>query len=174
MSAEAAVHLDSDRLVELSRGAPASEGEAGHLASCPECRTEIEMVSAASRLGRDRLPALDTDRIASEVRRRLTAEPSRRPAARIWWLGGLAAAALAVFALRSAVTPVSEFPGPGVPPVPVMVSVLHELDELDEQQLEAVLHSLPPATGELDHVDRAPLSDLDAADLERMLRSMEE
>lgn len=174
MSADAAVHLDSDRLVELSRKATVAEGEARHLAACTECRSELEMISAASRLGRGRLPALDPDRIASEVRRRLAAEPSHRPAARVWWLGGLAAAAIAVFALRSAVTPVSDNPGPGVSPLPAMVSVLHELDELDEPELEAVLHSLPPAAGELDHVDMAPLSDLNTADLEQMLRSMEE
>ena len=54
------------------------------------------------------------------------------------------------------------------------MSVLHELDGLSAPELEEVLQSIPPATEALDHVEMAPLSDLDANDLERMLRSMEE
>lgn len=178
MSATPMIHIDSDRLVHLARGTAASDAESRHLVSCAECRTEVDMVAAASRLGRGRLPGIDAARVAVEVRRRLAAVPSV-PAGRSvvrsgWWLGGLTAAAMAIFAVRSVVNGGAVASVEGVLGVPVVVSVLHELDDLDEPQLEDVLRSLPRAAGELDHVEMAPLGSLNAADLEQMLQSMEE
>jgi len=167
-----ASHIDSDRLSGPPVGPAAwSDAEAAHLAGCAECRLELEILAGARRLGADHLARFDPGRVATVVRGRLAAEPVAAPARVVRhpgrWLAGLAAAAALVLAVRMWI------PNAG-PTSFAVVSVLHELDGLNEPQLEEVLQSIPPVTGALDHVEMVPLSDLNASDLERVLRSMEE
>lgn len=174
-----AAHIDSERMADRAAGTASwSDEEAAHLAGCAECRLELEIVEMARRLGTAQLTGLDPLRIAAGVRHRLAtervAEQSRIPRHPGRWLAGLAAAAVLVFAVRTAIPKGSGDRGPDGQPAPVVVSVLHELDGLTVSQLEDVLQSMPPASDALDHVEMAPLTDLSASDLERMLRSMED
>jgi hypothetical protein len=58
-------------------------------------------------------------------------------------------------------------------PTGAEIAVLHELDGLTAAELEAVLETIPPTADEAVHVESAPIGDLSAKDLERMLHSME-
>jgi hypothetical protein len=174
-----AAHIDSDRMAESVSGLTAwSAGEAAHLAACADCRLELDMIAAARRLGVAQLTGFDPTRVAAGVHRRLAARPDevRAPVVRHpWrWLAGLAAAAAVVLAVRSWSPTGSGSPQQAGQILPAVVSILPELDGLSAPQLEEVLRSIPPAAESLDHVDMAPLSALNAGDLERMLRSMEE
>jgi hypothetical protein len=172
-----AAHIETDRIAELSHGAAWTTEETAHLGECADCRLEVEVVAAARRLGTAQLAGFDARRVAAGVQSRLAARPDQAPV-RGWhpgrWLAGLAAAAALVLAVRLGL-PAGQggasSAGGGSTPV---VSILHELDGLSAPQLEEVLQSIPPATDALDHVEMAPLADLTASDLERMLRSMEE
>ena len=174
-----ATHIDTDRLAEQAHdGSDWTATDAAHLAGCADCRLELEVIAAAGRLGAAQLAGFDASRVAAGVRRRLAAEPGR-PAARVvrhpaWWLAGLAAAAAVVLAVRMGMPNGSGNSSEASQGASVAVSILHELDGLSAPQLEEVLQSIPPATAALEHVEMAPLSNLDANDLERMLRSMEE
>ena len=170
-----ATHIDVERLTESAgAGRPWSEPEAAHLAGCADCRLELEMLAAARRLGASQLAGFDPARVSAAVRRRLDFEGREAPtrAGRRWmgWLTGLAAAAVIVFAVY---TGMPKSPNRETRVVP-LVSVLPELDGLNAPELEEVLQSIPLASEALEHVDMAPLTDLDASALERMLRSMEE
>jgi hypothetical protein len=174
-----AAHIDSDRMTESVTGlTPWSVAEAEHLVGCADCRLELEMIAAARRLGTAQLRGFDPKRVAVGVHRRLAVRPDqvRAPVVRHpWrWLAGLAAAAAVVFAVRSWSPTGSGNPGQAGQTPPAVVSILPELDGLSAPQLEEVLRSIPPAAEALDHVDMAPLGALNAGDLERMLRSMEE
>jgi hypothetical protein len=175
-----ALHIDPDRIAEQAGGRTVwTDAEAVHLAGCADCRFELDMISAARRLGAARLEGFDATRVAAGVRSRLATRREAAPARLVRhpgrWLAGLAAAAAAVMlAVR---TGIPNGPGgsPGAgPAAPVAVSVLYQLDGLSAPELEEVLRSIPPATEALDHVELAPFGDLDANDLERVLRSMED
>lgn len=174
-----ASHIDTERISEPPNGPKVwTDEEAAHLAGCADCRFEVEMIAAARRIGAAQLTGFDADRVAAGVRRQLRTRPHDAPG-RVTshpgrWLAGLAAAAAVVLAVRMGI-PTSPGSSRGAGhPLPAVVSVLHELDGLSEPELEAVLHSIPPASEALDHQDMALLSDLNATDLERVLRSMEE
>jgi len=166
-------HIDPDRLADTALGnAMLSDAESAHLAGCAECRLEHELVSAAGRLGGVETASLSGARVAEVVRHRLANEPpARRAPVRATWLVGLAAAAALALAVWYGATRAPSGPT-GV--VPVEVSVLHELDDLAEPELEAVLESIPLAAGAVFHPEPATLEELNVNDLERLLRSMEE
>ena len=174
-----ASHIDTERISEPAGGPTVwTDEEAAHLAGCADCRLEVAMVAAARRIGAAQLAGFDANRVAAGVRSQLRTQPDNAPR-RIprhpgRWLAGLAAAAAVVLAVRLGI-PTSPGSSRGADhPLPAVGSVLHELDGLTEPQLDAVLHSIPPASEALDHQDMALLSDLNATDLERVLRSMEE
>ncbi len=160
----------SDRIVQVAQGLGSwTASEAAHVAACPECAAEWRLVGMASELGA-RMPALDPARMADRLHRRLAEAPPdvvpifrRRP---MRWAVGLAAAAAAVLALRTATAPV------GQPNLEAGVGVLSELDELSGQELASVLEVFdaddkPPA------VDGPGLGDLTSDELERLLRGWE-
>ena len=167
-------HIDPDRLADSALGnAALSDAESAHMAGCPECRFEQELVSAAGRLGGVEVATLSPTRVADVVRHRLAGEPpARRGPSRATWLVGLAAAAALTLAVWYGSTRGSAPSGPTA--APVELSVLHELDDLAEPELEAVLESIPLAAGAVFHPEPATLEELNVNDLERLLRSMEE
>jgi hypothetical protein len=168
-------HLIADRMPEVANGKTFwRASESAHLASCPDCSLEWDLIRVAQGLGAGVVASLDTSRIAERVARRMTeagpAMPPRvlGPATR--WLIGLAAAAALVLAVRpwrlgDSVTNLSN-------PV-AAVSVLNELDDLTPLELESVLEALPTAAEAVPHVETAPFGDLEPQDLERVLRSLE-
>jgi len=170
-------HIDSDRIVELSGDTTErSKLEARHLSECAECRLELQMTQAARRLGVAQMTGFDPQRVADGVRHRLATTPVTGPtpgSRRVgYWLAGLAAAAAVVFAVGIGTR---NSPAGGVVPVQLAaLSTLHELDGLGAPELEEVLRSIPPASEALGHVEIAPLNELNASDLELVLRSMEE
>lgn len=169
-------HLDTDRLADAARDASWSGAESAHLAECATCRHELDIVAAAGRLGVAEMASLVSGRVAEAVLDRLaTAPPAsrigvlRRPAP---WLAGLAAAAALILAVwygsrAPSATDVIE-------PTPIELSVLHELDGLDEPELEVVLESMPAPAGAVSHLEPVSFDELNVNDLERVLRSMEE
>lgn len=171
-------HIDPDRLADAASDASWSAGESAHLAGCAECRFELEIVAAARRLGVAQLSDLHSERVTDAVRTRLLTEPAPAQGGAVGgqtrWIVGLALAAALVLAV---VYGKDGWPGQATiqhTPVPVELSVLHELDGLDEPELEAVLESIPVAAGAMSHLEPAPFVDLNVNDLERVLRSMEE
>jgi len=168
-------HIIADRMPAVANGkAGWGPSEAAHLESCPACRLEWDLVRTAHGLGADVAAALDTGRIAEKVARRIAdAGPVARPrvaAPVARWLIGLAAAAALVLAVRPWRFGGS-VPNPAHPVA--AVSVLNELDDLTPAELESVLEGLPTAAEAVPHVESVPFGDLEANDLERMLRSLE-
>ncbi len=171
-------HIVADRLAGSAGRTAWSEAEAAHLASCADCRLELELVAVARRLGTVPLAGFDPKRVATGVLLRLATAPAELPARAVRhpvrWLAALAAAAAVMLVVsRRAPSGPADLSDRGHGGA-LVVSVLHELDGLSEPQLEEMLQSMPPAIRALDHVEMAPLSDLNATDLERVLRSMEE
>jgi hypothetical protein len=170
-------HIDSDRIVELSgHDTERSMLEARHLNECAQCRLELQMTQAARRLGVAQMAGFDSRRVADGVRHRLATTPVAGPmrgARRVgYWLAGLAAAAAVVFAVGIGTR---NRPAGGIVPVHLAaLSTLHELDGLGAPELEEVLRSIPPASEALGHVEIASFNELNARDLELVLRSMEE
>lgn len=170
-------HIDPDRLADAARDASWRADESSHLAECAACRHELDIVAAAGRLGVAEMASLVSGRVAETVLGRLaTAPPApgigvlRRPAR---WLAGLAAAAAVVLAVWY-----GSSRAPSAPDLtqsaPIELSVLHELDGLDEPELEEVLASLPAPAGAVSHLEPLSFDELNVNDLERVLRSMEE
>ncbi|HEV8612881.1 MAG TPA: hypothetical protein VGQ73_05170 [Gemmatimonadales bacterium] len=133
--------------------------------------TEAQLLQTASQLGTEVVAELDEHRIAEAVLTRLASEPVqavkpvRSIARRI--VIGLAVAAALLLVVRLTVRP------PDRPTAGSSLSVLHELDDLNSAELEALLESLPPAATAAAHPDPASLDQLDPKDLERLLRSLE-
>ena len=151
--------------------------EAAHLASCPDCTAEWRLVGRVRRLG-DGLPPVDPASIALRVRERMTAAgpstnviPIRSPR-RTMYLG-LAIAAAAVLAVA---VPRWRSADPANPTAARMTAVagqvLSELDDLSAQELDELLREFPSASG-AEKSEPAGTEDLNAEELERVLRSWE-
>lgn len=165
-------HLESDRLLALAGGQTPLAAEASHLTGCDACRAELALVSAARRLGTASVPEIRAEQLSALVRSRL-AEPVVQPVRRrsVFWFAGLAAAAAFVVLLVRPNLPNPGMTGPVLAALPV--SVLHELDDLSEPELEEVLQTIPGSSEAMPHGEIVPLGDLNNGDLERVLRSME-
>lgn len=133
-------HL-SDRIPDVLRGLDAwSREDDAHLRACPDCRAELDLVRTAMALG-STSPVAEPARVASQALQRLrNASPRRRaiPLRRIGW--ALAAAAALVLGVRL-VAPAPAAPEPGI------TTVLHELDGLDEAELERLLSRVTDPAG---------------------------
>jgi len=166
-------HLDSERLPPVAHGlARWSVEESAHLERCAECRLEWDLVRSARTLGRAPAERIAPARTAATLARRLRTAPISSPGGlprRAGWLLGVAAAAALAFAVLSSrgETHTDALPSGAE------IAVLHELDGLTAAELEAVLETIPPAADEAVHVESAPIGDLSAKNLERMLHSME-
>lgn len=166
----------SDRMPAVARHeASWSAEEQAHLAACPDCQAEWELVSVATGLGADVAGDLDVHHVTERVLGRLRADRQGRSRRMGWAVTGIAAAAavmLAVWAGR---------PGQRLGPVshrPVGVDVaqlpLPELDSLGTPELEAVLQSLDAPIGtSVETVDSTELDSLDTPELQQVLDGLE-
>lgn len=165
----------SDRMLAMRMGADWTRAERAHLAECPDCAAEWRLVQAGAALGA-RLRQPDSERIAAAVLERLAREPEaergtaglagpgRRPGA--WRVGGLVAAAL-VLAVALALWPSRP------PDAARQVVVLSELEDLSVGELEGLLGELPSADQVTMPSGALGMSDLSAAELERVLAAWE-
>ena len=131
---------------------------------------EQELERLAGKLGVEAAESLAPERIAARVLARLEDPPVLElpPRRRVVpWALGLAAAALLVLTFRM-VLPELRSAGPARG----QQTVLHELDQLNADQLEQILETMP-ATGNGVAPESAPLETLDSIKLERLLRSLE-
>ena len=160
----------SDRIPDLALGrARWTAVEEAHLAACPDCRAEWELVRAAGRLGAGAPEMPDDAAVAAAVLRRLAEAPVRRPRGRaLRWAAGLAAAAAIVAALWTggwgtgdAPTPVAG--GGGAEPV-ARLSTAQMDSLLDEEDLPLAGWSM---------LETPTLGDLNEDELERVLRTWE-
>jgi len=133
-------HL-SDRMPEVVRGqVPWSAEEAAHLRACADCRAELQLVRTTLTLGARAGAERDASPIAARVLARLRSEPVAAPglssrARRSGW--ALAAAAALVLTVWTVA------PERGDPAAePTLAAMLHELDDLDEAELERLFGSV--------------------------------
>lgn len=130
-----------------------------------------ELERLASRLGRDAAHGLDLERLAGRVLARLEEAQRAAAAMRSRTLRRVMAMAAVLFvALLGwlAFEPRVEREGG----LAVPGTVLHELDQLDADQLEMLLETMP-VTAATVPPEPVPLQDLDTTRLERLLRSLE-
>ena len=145
--------------------------EADHLASCPDCRLEWELVMAGASIGDRAARNLDSERVVAVVVRRLAMDRKRRRWARSGWGLGLAVAA----SLLILVWPGRE-PAVGSPPAEpagAMELPLAELEGLDPAVLEDLLAGLGDSAVDDGTLEAPGFSDLAPTDLEQLLRTME-
>jgi len=162
----------SDRMPEVAmQRAGWTAEEAAHLASCPECRSEWELVLAAQRL-EARAPAVDAAAIAGAVQRRLASERAAGRRGRwIWAAGSAAAAAAAIVLAVTAGRDPERAPAVAVEAEPLVP--LPELEGLEAAQLDTLLRTLDgPLAGTTTPDTATPGGEVDA-ELEWMLATWE-
>jgi anti-sigma factor RsiW len=181
--------------VALGRAAWTSEEQA-HLDACADCRAEWTLVQATAHLG-DSLPrARDPEALTAAVLGRVAGEQAAvRTRRRTWLVAGLAAAAVAIIAVRIprspsgvgvpvttaapvpapvAAVPTPTVPSPTAPAVAARQSVaLPELDDLPDAELESILGSLDQTSGVSPSLDGSGFDNLDDHELERVLGAWE-
>lgn len=161
-----------DRMVSVAHGrATWQADEVAHLRACTDCAAEWRLVQRGTTLGQRTV--VDVDAVASKLRGRLRHEPVvlRAPMWRPVRVAALAiAASIALFFVlpfaRQA-TPVSN------PAAPAIVAVLPELDQLSEDQLEAVLTEISVSDGDLSPMRLPRIGDLTEHQLELVLQELE-
>ena len=165
-------HL-TDRIPDVAAGRVAwTAGEAAHLAACAACRAELRLMSAVQDRAAHRVE-VDADRLARTVLDRLRTEPVvMPPRARSRWLRPavlLAAAASVALALVLRTPPATDDRAVVPAREPTM---LPELDELLESELEVILAMFPdePPT---DPRAQSRLGDLTDAELELLLEELD-
>jgi hypothetical protein len=160
---------------EVARGTASwSRDDADHLARCTSCQDEWELARAAATHGLALGMRVDAGRLAEVVERRLERLPEARLASRTgWWAGWPMALAAGILLLVWA-GPRPRSPGEAAPEV--TVTVLHELDDLSDSELEAMLDVVEdPAAVNYRPLDTPEsLGDLSEAELQLLLDSMED
>jgi hypothetical protein len=162
-----------DRMPDVAHGRAAwTETEMAHLAQCADCALEWRIVRAGTLLDED--PGVAPERVAQSVSRRLRDhEASGRIVGRLRWRGtviGLIAAAASVALVVGIVHRDRSRAGVAGDTV-VAVTMLPELQGLDEGQLESVLRSLGPTAGDATPGVLPHLEDLTDSELEQLLHS---
>jgi hypothetical protein len=161
-------HHLSDRIpaVALGRDRWTTEDEA-HLARCPDCRAEWDLVRAAGRIGGG-LPWLaDRSDLAAAVLRRVADAPATKPRRRaLRWAGGLAAAAVVALAVW---TGAAREPRPPTGTAAVEAPV----GPLSTAQVDSLLDAEVAPLAGWSMLETPTLGDLDEDELERLLRTWE-
>lgn len=171
----------SDRMPDVAHGTSRwTETEEHHLAACPDCRAEWELVTITSRLGAA-LPSLaDPARVSAVLLERLARERQRtRLRARLWTAGGLAAAAAVILAVWTE-TPVLPGPGDAAPRVatapvnPARPGVAETPGDSAPPVTRAPAVATGPASSARDELPLPELDGLPAEALDSMLQALDE
>jgi hypothetical protein len=166
--------LMTDRMVPVAHGRSEWTAEQrAHIATCPACRAEWDLVATARRLGSP-AGALDARSVGRAVVGRLARERRMRPWKRAGWIGALAAAAaIAIVVYRQAV-PGGTTPGKRLAAAGAEFRLpLAELDSLNAGELTTVLEQMDAPLGASASPELPGLGDLQDTELERVLRSLE-
>lgn len=167
----------SERMPEVARGRAAwSRDDASHLAGCPACQAEWDLVRLAATHGLAVAAAVDATRVVEQVAARLQSAPAADPPTRfarirraIWPAAVAASLSVGVWLGPRLTTSGGALAGS-------VAAVLHELDDLTEDELQTLLASVPAPEAEgfrsLDTPDS--LGDLTEAELELLLSGMED
>jgi hypothetical protein len=159
----------SERMPHVAHGrAEWTPAELHHFSGCAGCRSEWELVRAASRIGEGVLPEMDPAEMSRTILGRL--EHSKAPGARrrIWSMAGLAAAAALAGVLWSG----KPEPAPHLPAEAAVAGLeisLPELDGLQPAELDSVLRHIDDPLAADPAPENGELSDLDSEELETML-----
>ncbi len=167
----------SDRMPDVLRGhARWTVEDAAHLAGCPDCRAERDLIAAVHRIAA-RAPALhDPSALAETVLRRVADHRRSRLHSRRSWAVGVAAAAGIALAVwtgshggRTAPAPVGVAAGAHI--------ALPELEPMETAELDSLLETMeatpPPAPAAWSALGEPTLGDLDADELEQVLGTWE-
>jgi hypothetical protein len=160
----------AERMPEVALGRRDwSQDEREHLAGCPSCRREWELVRLTQVLGEGELPPLDSDQIARTLLLRLRQSRKLR-ARRVWGLTGLglAASLAAILWSRPPAPPTSSASLAASLEIP-----LPELEGLEPGELDSVLTSIDLPLAADSTVDSPELGDLDSEELEAVLDTWE-
>jgi hypothetical protein len=165
-----------ERMPEVVHGrAPWRAAELDHLAACPECQAEWQLVERAAMLHRD--VVVDSGAIAKALTARIAALPAEgttvtpmrpRRLSAGWGLLAAAATVALVFGLRR--DPATSVVA-GTPTE--VTALLPELDGLNEAQLEAVLADVEVTDEGVTPMRLPRLGDLTEAELESLLNELE-
>lgn len=167
----------SDRISEVVRGRSRwTAGEAAHLAACPDCRAEWDLLVAVDRVAARAPAPRDASALAATVLRRVA--DHRRSRLRSWrrWTAGVAAAAGIAGAIWSGL----HGGNPASDPVAVTATVdiaLPELEPMETAELDSLLETMEaspgPAPAGWSALGEPTLGDLDADELEQVLGTWE-
>jgi hypothetical protein len=159
----------SDRIPEVASGRTRwTAEEAAHLANCPDCLAEWNLVGATIRIGTKSPIPRDPDAIAGAVLQRLAEDRRSRRSWRAWGAGIAAAAAIAgvIWAGRQP-RQVTQ------PPSERVEIVLPELEPLETAELDSLLETMDAPQVGSSALDEPSLGDLDAKELEQVLGTWE-
>jgi hypothetical protein len=158
-----------DAMPDVASGRRAwAKAEAEHLASCPECRENWDLIQRAARLGAEFKVEPDPAATAARVVARVAA--ARRASRRAWVSVGLAAAAAVVLVLWQYRRPPAPAP---VAEAPRFVIPVAELDDLNGRQLTRVLEGMETPVSVPGPLDLPSFGELDDQELSNVLSSME-
>jgi hypothetical protein len=140
----------TDRIPEVALGrAEWTPEEIRHLGECRMCREELEMVQAASHIGRAVGESVDVGSTADAVLRRIKRERIDVGRRRSWTFAGLATAAAIALALWTGgqVNRPSRPAAVGLAAAGRLSIPLPELDGLEPAELDSVLQTMDAPTG---------------------------
>jgi len=172
--------MDCDALVDLMPDLAAgrikwpADAEA-HLPNCVECRRSWAVIQAGARVGADAAARINPDQIGGIVFARL-AEARRQDRRRKGWVWGtLLAAAAAV--LLVVLPPRRQAPAgsavASVAGITTFTVPVHELEDLDDAELQKLDDQLDGALGAGVSVGAPHLEELTPEEMQRVLNSME-
>jgi hypothetical protein len=164
----------SDRMPAVARGhAEWTLHETRHLAQCPFCLEEWELVQVANRLGESLRLSREPGMMAESVLRRLKQEQAR---VRAWMWRGAAVAAAVVFFAALWMKPLNG-PFSGLREIgPVVAEAnfpLPELESLQPAELDSLLRLMDEPVAGSAPVEVPDLADLNSDELQRVLDSWE-
>ena len=164
----------SDRMPEVAmRRAAWSADEAAHLASCPDCRAEWDLVLAARRLEAS-APGVDPTAIAATLQHRLATEHKAGRRNRWGWaLGGAAAAAAAITLAVAGGRETRQQAAPAVAVEAEPLVPLPELEGLETAQLDTLLQALDGRRAGTSTLDSTTMDGDVDVELEQLLATWE-
>ncbi|MBA3258643.1 MAG: hypothetical protein H0T68_04140 [Gemmatimonadales bacterium] len=167
----------SDRIPEVVRGRSRwTPEESAHLAGCPNCRAEWDLLVAVDRVAARAPAPRDPSALAATVLRRVADHRRSRLGSLGRWTVGVAAAA----GIAAAVWTGVNRGNPASDPVAVAATVdiaLPELEPMETAELDSLLEAMEaipsPAPAGWSALGEPTLGDLDADELEQVLGTWE-
>jgi hypothetical protein len=165
----------SDRMPEVALHREEwTPDEAAHLAGCPDCLAEWELVLAARALDESAPTVSDVSGLPAVLRRRLAEDRARRTLTRrAWSYAGATAAAAAI--LAAVMTRRDDGLPPGARTVAEAEALvpLPELEGLETAQLDTLLQTLDRPFAGTSTLDASTLGEYEDGELEQVFATWE-